>query len=146
MTSKSLLLQPGEGRGYDLGAIKAVFKADGGETSAAYSISEWQLAPRALGPGAHSHDEDDIFFVTEGQVSFLIGEHWQQVGKGGFVLAAGGTLHDFRNDTDEPVGFLNISVPGGFEPMMPSIAEWFQERHRAGEGISEVARADVPIG
>jgi quercetin dioxygenase-like cupin family protein len=136
MTRESILLQPDEGRTYDLGAVRAVFKADESEAPTAYSISEWWLEPRALGPGAHSHPEDDIFYVTEGTVSFLIGDDWQAVGKGGFVRAAGGTTHDFRNDTDARAGFLNISVPGGFEPEMPAIAQWFQERHQAGDSTS----------
>lgn len=137
MPGRSMVLQPDEGRAYDLGAVRAVFKADGEETSSGYAISEWWLEPRALGPGAHSHAEDDIFYVIQGTISFLIGDDWQRVGKGGFVKAAGGTIHDFRNDTDERAAFLNISVPGGFEPAMPAIAEWFQERHLAGEGKSK---------
>ncbi len=48
--------------------------------------------------------------------------------KGSFVLAPGGVPHDFENRTDARAGFLNISVPGGFEEHMPPIAEWFRER------------------
>ena len=37
-----------------MGRIDAVFKADGAETSAGYSISEWWLEPHTAGPGPHS--------------------------------------------------------------------------------------------
>ncbi|HET6954916.1 MAG TPA: hypothetical protein VFI47_31430, partial [Acidimicrobiales bacterium] len=45
--------------------LSAVFKADGPETAGRYSISEWWLDPHTRGPGAHSHPEDDVFFVLE---------------------------------------------------------------------------------
>ncbi len=34
-------------------------------------------------------------------------------------------MHDYRNDTDEPVRLLNVYVPGGFEEEMPGIVAWF---------------------
>ena len=52
---KAIVLGPGEGRAYPMGRISAVFKADGRETGAGYSISEWWLEPHTKGPGAHSH-------------------------------------------------------------------------------------------
>ena len=55
-----------------MGRISAVFKADGEETAGRYSISEWWLEPHTQGPGAHSHPEDDVFFVLEGTMSFLV--------------------------------------------------------------------------
>ena len=128
MTTRQIpiLLGPGEGRAYGLGGMTAVFKADEDETGAAYSISEWWLGPHAAGPGAHSHAEnDDIFYVLDGVVTFLIGDSWTPVAKGGFVRAAAGTIHDFRNDTDQRAGLLNIYIPGGFERDMPAIVEWF---------------------
>jgi len=122
----AILLGPGEGRNYAMGPMSAVFKADEAETDCAYSISEWWLEPRTLGPGAHSHDtHDDVFYVLEGVVSFLIGDKWTEVSKGGFVRAAPGVVHDFRNDTNARAGFLNIYVPGGFERDMNAIVDWF---------------------
>ena len=57
-----LLLAPGKGRRYDMGALRAVFKADGAETGRRHSISEWWLEPNTPGPGAHRHEhEDDVF-------------------------------------------------------------------------------------
>ena len=121
-----IMLGPGEGRAYAMGAMSAVFKADEAETGCAYSISEWWLEPHTPGPGAHSHEaHDDIFYVLEGTVTFLIGETWTPVTKGGFVRAAPGVTHDFRNDTGERAGLLNIYVPGGFERDMPAIVDWF---------------------
>jgi quercetin dioxygenase-like cupin family protein len=123
-------LAPGEGRRYEMGRVNAVFKADGAETADRYSISEWWLDPHTDGPGAHTHPEDDVFYVLEGTMTFLVGDRWIDAPRGSFVLAPGGVPHDFRNHTDERAGALNVSAPGGFEPHMPGIAEWFRE-HRA---------------
>jgi mannose-6-phosphate isomerase-like protein (cupin superfamily) len=122
-----IFLPPGEGRSYSMGRISAIFKADGDETQNAYSISEWWLEPHTQGPGAHSHAEDDVFYVIEGTMSFLIGDRWIDAPRGSFVLAPGGMTHDFQNRSAERAGFLNFSAPGDFEENMPAIVDWFIE-------------------
>ena len=122
----AIILGPGEGRDYAMGRMRAVFKADEGETGAAYSISEWWLEPHTDGPGAHSHaDHDDVFYVIDGVMSFLVGDDWIDVPAGGFVRAAPGVRHDFANRTDRRAGLLNLYIPGGFERDMPAIVDWF---------------------
>lgn len=121
-----IILGPDEGRSYPLGGMRAVFKADEAETGAAYSISEWWLEPGVEGPGAHAHEaNDDLFYVLEGRISFLVGERWFDAGPGTFVRAPAGVTHDFANRSDRRAGLLNIYVPGGFERDMPAIVDWF---------------------
>ncbi|MGQ0543748.1 MAG: cupin domain-containing protein [Betaproteobacteria bacterium] len=110
-----------------MGRIAAVFKADGSETAAGYSISEWWLEPHTQGPGAHSHAEDDVFYVLEGTMSFRLGDEWLDASRGAFVLVPGGMTHDFENRGAVRAGVLNLSVPGNFERSMPEIARWFAE-------------------
>lgn len=126
-TRKTLVLAPGEGRAYPMGRISAVFKADGEETESRYSISEWWLEPHTQGPGAHSHPEDDIFYVLEGTMSVLVGDTWAHATRGSFVLIPGGVTHNFENRGDTRAGVLNFSTPGSFEQHMPSISQWFIE-------------------
>ncbi len=123
---KAIFLPPGGGRAYPMGRISSVFKADGDETNSRYSISEWCLEPHTKGPGAHSHDEDDVFYVLEGTMSILLGDKWVDAPRGSFVIAPGGMTHDFENRTDARAGMLNVSAPGGFEEEMPGIAAWFR--------------------
>lgn len=120
-----IVLRAGEGREYSMGRLAAVFKADGDETSGKYSVSEWWLEPKSRGPGAHSHAEDDVFYVIEGTMSILVGESWVHAERGAFVLVPGGVVHDFENRGTVRAGVLNLSIPGAFEPHMPGIAEWF---------------------
>lgn len=121
-----IVLHPGQGRAYAMGAMHAVFKADEAETDCAYSISEWFLEPHSPGPGPHSHDaHDDVFYVIEGVMSFLIGDDWIDAPRGTFVRAAPGVTHDFANRSDARAGVLNLYIPGGFERDMPAIVDWF---------------------
>ena len=110
-----------------MGRIAAVFKADGAETAERYSISEWWLEPHTQGPGAHSHLEDDVFYVLEGTMSFLVGGEWLDASRGSFVLVPAGVTHDFENRSEARAGVLNLSIPGNFERDMPGIAKWFAE-------------------
>ncbi len=122
-----IVLAPAQGRQYAMGRIAAVFKAGGAETANGYSISEWWLEPHTQGPGAHAHPQDDVFYVLEGEMSFLLGECWLTAQRGAFVLVPGGITHDFENRSGSRAGVLNFSSPGNFEQHMPAIADWFRD-------------------
>jgi mannose-6-phosphate isomerase-like protein (cupin superfamily) len=124
---KPVVLGPGEGRAYPMGRIAAVFKADGSETGAKYSISEWWLEPHTAGPGRHSHPEDDVFYVIAGTMSVLVGDEWTHAAAGSFVLIPGGIAHDFENRGEVRAGVLNFYAPGTFEEHMPEICDWYRE-------------------
>jgi mannose-6-phosphate isomerase-like protein (cupin superfamily) len=136
-----VIVRPGKGRRYPMGSLDAIFKADLAETREQYSISEWWLEPYTRGPGAHQHDEDDVFYVLEGTLSFFVGGKWIDAPKGSLVIAPGGTPHDFENRTAKRAGMLNVSVPGGFETDMPPIAEWFRARPKADSRTANSPRA-----
>jgi mannose-6-phosphate isomerase-like protein (cupin superfamily) len=127
MERKAVVLGPGEGRPYDMGGMRAVFKADGDESAGRYNVSEWWLDAHTHGLGAHSHEEDDLFYVIEGEMEILVDDTWVTAPRGSFVLVPGGVTHDFKNSSDERAGALNFGAPGSFEPAMPSIVEWFAE-------------------
>jgi mannose-6-phosphate isomerase-like protein (cupin superfamily) len=110
-----------------MGGMRAVFKADGAETLGRYNVSEWWLDPHTHGPGAHAHDEDDVFYVIEGTMTVLVDDEWIDAPKGSFVLVPGGTTHDFKNVTDQRAGALNVGAPGGFEAAMPDIVAYFAD-------------------
>jgi mannose-6-phosphate isomerase-like protein (cupin superfamily) len=122
-----VVLGPGEGREYPMGRISAVFKAGGAETEDSYGISEWWLDPFTTGPGAHSHPEDDVFYVLGGTMSILIEDRWIEAAAGSFVLVPGNVTHDFENRGSERAGVLNVKMAGNFEEDMPANARWFIE-------------------
>lgn len=127
-TRAPVVLGPGEGRAYEMGPLRAVFKADGEESAGRYAISEWWLDPHTKGPGAHQHPDDDVFYILAGTMSVEVGGEAVEATAGSIVVVPGGVTHTFDNRGDEPAGMLNISAPGGFEENMPGIAQWFRDR------------------
>lgn len=123
-----ILLAPDEGRRYDMGALQAIFKADGAQTQSRFSISEWWLEPMHEGPGAHMHDEnEEIFYVLDGTASILVSDQWSRMPKGSVCIIPRSTVHDFRNETPSRIGLLNVFLPGHFEDRMPMIMEWYRD-------------------
>ena len=129
-TRDPVILGPGEGRPHPMGRLSAVFKADGQETQQGYSISEWWLDPHTKGPDPHAHPDDDAGYVLAGTLSVLVDTEWIEATTGSFILVPGNVTHTFENRTGERAGFLNVSVPGSFEEVMPGIARWFIARSR----------------
>lgn len=126
--SDFLHLKANEGRTYNCGKMTAIFKADENETNERYSVSEWWLEPFTDGVGAHQHEEnDEVFYVLEGTVSFLVGDDWVSASKGAFLRIPAKTIHDFKNVSGIKAGVLNFFIPGGFERNMPSIEDWFKQ-------------------
>ncbi len=123
-----IALPPSGGRHYAMGKLSAVFKADEDETGSGYSISEWIIEPGQQGVGAHHHDEnDEVFYVLEGEPDVLTGETWGTYAPGSFLRIPAGMTHDFRNNGDQPAKLLNVFIPGGFERSMPGIVKWFED-------------------
>ncbi len=64
----------------------------------------------------HVHaDEDDAFYILEGELTFGLGGELVPAPPGTFVLVPPGVSHGFRNDGEGPVRMLNIHAPGGFD-------------------------------
>ena len=65
---------------------------------------------------SHTHDEeDDSFFILEGEMTFVLEEGEVAAPPGTFVLVPPGVEHGFRNDGDVPVRMLNVHAPAGFD-------------------------------
>ena len=107
--TETIILEPGAGRAYTIGAMRGVFKAD----EEAYCASEWSVEPGGTGPGAHSHPEqDEVFIVTEGTMRFLVGEEWVEAPAGTFLRIPAGVTHDFENRGSERATAFNVFIPG----------------------------------
>jgi mannose-6-phosphate isomerase-like protein (cupin superfamily) len=65
---------------------------------------------------AHVHaEEDDAFYILEGELTFVFGDEEAPAPPGTFVLVPPGVEHGFRNDGAVPVRMLNIHAPAGFD-------------------------------
>jgi mannose-6-phosphate isomerase-like protein (cupin superfamily) len=65
---------------------------------------------------AHVHtDEDDGFYILEGEMTFIFTDRRVSAPAGTFVLVPPGVEHGFRNEQTRPVRMLNIHAPAGFD-------------------------------
>lgn len=105
--------------------MRGVFKADGPETDDRYCVSEWSVEPGQPGPGPHHHDaNEELFLVTAGTMSFLVGDRWTEAPAGTFIRVPAGVTHDFENRGSEPATAFNVFIPGGFEA---PFREWLEQ-------------------
>ena len=61
------------------------------------------------------HEEDDAFYIVEGEMTFSFGDREVTAPPGTFVLVPPGVEHGFRNAGPDPVRMLNIHAPAGFD-------------------------------
>jgi quercetin dioxygenase-like cupin family protein len=71
-------------------------------------------AGREVEPHVHA-DEDDAFYVLDGELIFTVGADEVSAPAGTFVLVPPGVEHGFRNDGDAAARILNIHAPAGFD-------------------------------
>ena len=71
-------------------------------------------AGRVLEEHVHA-EEDDAFYILEGELTVTFGAEEAAAPPGTFVLIPPGLAHGFRNDGATPVRMLNIHAPAGFD-------------------------------
>ena len=135
------MFQPGEGERHAVGAGSATtIKAPSEATAGRFFVSETELAAGFPGPPPHVHDElVDSFYVLEGTLDVVVGEEHMKLRAGGYACVLPGTRHTFANHSDDPVRFLNINAPAGFERYMRELAAASSAGPLTPEQIGEIA-------
>jgi mannose-6-phosphate isomerase-like protein (cupin superfamily) len=88
------------------------YLATGGGTNREFGLYEVQLAPNA-GTTTHFHRAvSEAFYIVLGTLSIFDGADWLNAGPGDFLYVPIGSLHGFRNQSNEAVALLNLFVPG----------------------------------
>lgn len=90
------------------------FKLTKAQTDGAIGLIEVALGA-GTGPPRHIHpNEDEIYLILEGEVTFSLGDEKLNAGPGAVVYIPRGLPHDFRVDSDTARFYL-IFTPAGFE-------------------------------
>lgn len=108
------ILRAGEGDSvWSLGG-RFITKAAGEQTEGRFSLIE-SVASRATEPPLHIHrNEDEAWYVLDGQMTFYVGDEEFAAPVGTFVYAPRGLAHTFTVDI-EPTRVLVFATPAGFE-------------------------------
>ena len=106
---------PGAGRRLWIVGDTLTFKATAAETRGSLMAVEVLAAPGG-GPPPHVHaNEDETFYVLDGEFEILLGDRTMRAGAGAFAFVPRGTLHRFENVSDTPSRMLIVFTPGGLE-------------------------------
>lgn len=117
------VLGSGEGTTYAVGTATSVFKATRESTAGSFSLAEVTIRPGTSGPPPHSHRQLlDSFYVLEGTLTVLLGDEEVEAGPGTYACAPPGVIHTFANRSADPVCFLNLNTPGGWEDYIRDLA------------------------
>ncbi len=93
-------------------ATLTYLRASGDSTGGALSVVD-QLIPAGFESPWHLHrDEDESFFVIDGDVSVFVAGQSVRLGAGGFAFGPRGVPHGFRVEGDKPARLVLISGPG----------------------------------
>jgi mannose-6-phosphate isomerase-like protein (cupin superfamily) len=106
----------GDGRYVHFRALGTRFVVSAEQTDGAFALVEHDLAPHSLGSPMHMHErEDEISHVLAGRLGVQIDDDVLEAGAGETVVKPRGVAHAFWNPGDEPVRFLELITPAGFE-------------------------------
>ena len=105
---------PGEGEHlWFFGGVTTV-KADGARTGGRVTVTE-QLAPRGSGSPLHvHHNEDEWFYVLEGELTFWVGGRVIEAPAGSFVYGPRDVPHTFIVTSQQAL-FLLVAEQAGFD-------------------------------
>ena len=126
MLNKPFELNYEQGQPYWMVDILWVVLAERATTNGQFTLL-WQLCPKGSGPGLHYHDQDEGFYVIDGEITYVANGEQLVARQGSFVWIPRGTAHGFRVES-ETATLLNFYTPSGFEQMVfqgAALAEGF---------------------
>ena len=98
------------------------FLAEGKDTNGRFTLIEF--APkRGLEPPPHTHsNEDEAYYVIEGELTFTVGETVIEAKAGSFVMLPRGIRHMWKIHTPE-ARLLMMFMPSGLEEFFKALAD-----------------------
>jgi quercetin dioxygenase-like cupin family protein len=121
-TTEAKVLNAGEGELLQLGPSRATVKGSVDDGIGSLAVLETTVVPGFPGPVLHRHEQTvDSFYVLEGTLALQLDDQ-SEAGPGTYALVPPGNAHTFSNPSDEPVSFLNVMAPAGFERYLKDVA------------------------
>ena len=122
MTAEPFVSKPGQGERLAFMGQVSFVRATGDNTGGALTLTETRT-PTGNGPPKHVHEnEDEMFFVIEGELSMTLGDETHGAPAGTFVFAPRGIPHAYVA-TGEKSRHLTLVTPPGFESFFADSSE-----------------------
>jgi quercetin dioxygenase-like cupin family protein len=118
-----------------------VVKATTASTGGAFSLI-YQLTPPCHATPYHlHHEEDEAFYVLDGEFAFICDGKKTVVGPGGYIFLPRKIPHGIRCTSDTPATMLILATPGnGFVGMMTEMAVPATERVLPAPAAPDIAK------
>jgi quercetin dioxygenase-like cupin family protein len=117
-----IALQPGEGDARWFLGFLVTIKSTAETNNGRVAVVE-HLGTQGLGSPLHVHrNEDEWFYVTEGELTFWVGGETINAPAGSFVYGPRDVPHTFSVTSDQ-ARFLLVTEPAGFEGFMRALSE-----------------------
>ncbi|PYV69919.1 MAG: cupin domain-containing protein [Acidobacteria bacterium] len=134
-------LSAGTGRAFWGPGDMYTFLVTGEQTGGAYFVME-ALVPPGGGPPPHIHrNEDETFYIVEGQCSIRLSDQTVNAAAGDFVNVPQGIVHCFRNEGTSTMRMVLTYSPSGIEKSFEETLEPALDR-RSGPPPNIQALAD----
>jgi quercetin dioxygenase-like cupin family protein len=130
----SIVRGPGEGETVLIpDGRQFLFKAVSTDTHGAYAVGEFVLPPAGVvHPHLHRQNEE-AFYVLEGEFAVGVGEETVTARTGSFILIPRGTVHSLHNAGTTPARLLVVISPGGMEAMYGEIGRVLSAPERSAD-------------
>lgn len=111
----------GSGELLRFGEVEVLVRATAASTGGAFALFE-EHDP--VDTPLHVHaNEDELFYVLDGEHEFQVGERTYRVGPGGIVFAPRGVPHAQRRVIPRTGGILVLTAPAGLEGFFRALAD-----------------------
>ena len=121
--TKGYALAHDEGDAFWLTGMLQIVKISGADTGGRYGLIE-VVVPPGVGSPWHVHDEEDEwFFVLEGNLTVYVGDARVDMTKGGFAFGPKGVPHTFIGAGPGPARVLVGLAPMEFEGFLREVGQ-----------------------
>jgi quercetin dioxygenase-like cupin family protein len=105
-----------------LGLLTTV-KATGAQTGGAFGLIEQAVPASFASPYHMHHNEDESFYVLEGQITFICDKKRFKAGPGAYLFLPRNIPHGFKVEDTAPAKLLILATPAGFEQFVVEMSE-----------------------
>jgi mannose-6-phosphate isomerase-like protein (cupin superfamily) len=103
--------------------VPTIMRATGDATGGLLMVVEHTSMPPGFGSPYHTHhNEDEAFYILEGQVAFVCAGEWVLAGPGSFVYGPREIPHGFQVVGAVNARMLLMGLPGGFDKFVMELA------------------------
>lgn len=112
----------GEGERANILGNWVQFLVDGTATDGRFFLFSTITAPGSGVPPHQHNNEDELFYVLDGAITFMLPDGTETVGEAGtFLVSPAGTPHAWYNRTDRTARLVIATTPAGFENFFRAI-------------------------